>query len=121
MDGRTYFGDDEAGAQRFDELAAEMTVGDPGDGITPQQAILICDLVRNERLKEILWEDINSGGLKETYHNGRQRVTRDNSSVAKLMKLNDQQRRIMMSLGLIAREKNQPTADADDDGGFDDF
>ena len=87
--------------------------------MTPQQIILITDLVRNEQLKAQLWADIAERGIEVKYYNGRQTLKRDNKSISMLQKVQDQSRRVMMALGLIAREK--PTAADGDDDADDDF
>lgn len=112
--GARFFPEDEAAAERFDALAREL--GGP-EAVTPQQVILMCDLVRNENLKDKLWKDIQERGVEVRYYNGRQTLKRDNKSISMLQKVQDQNRRTMMALGLIAREKPQA---ADDDGDEDD-
>ncbi len=114
MDGRTYFPDDQLAAERFDALARELT----SEELAPQQAILIADLVRNEQLKDRLMADIAERGVEVRYYNGRNTLKRDNKSITALNKVQDQSRRTMMALGLIAREQPRP---ADDDGDEDDF
>ena len=117
--GSAYFPDDELAAGRFDALVAELG-GD--EAVTPQQTILICDLVRNEQLKGKLWKDIQERGVEVRYSNGRQTLKRDNKSISMMQKVQDQSRRTMMALGLIAREKPQAADDdGDDDDGFGDF
>ena len=115
--GFAFFPDDPVAAARFDALAAELG-GD--DGPAPQQVILICDLVRNERLKEKLWADVAERGITVNYYNGRQTLKRDNKSITMIQKVQDQSRRVMMALGLIAREKPAAADDGDDDD-FGDF
>lgn len=117
--GTLYFASDETAARRFDDLVEELG----GDGIvTPQQVILVCDLVRNEQLKAKLWADIQERGIEVKYSNGRQTLRRDNKSISMMQKVQDQSRRVMMALGLIAREKPQAANDdGDDDDGFSDF
>ena len=114
--GASYFPTDEAAAARFDDLVQEL--GGP-DAVRPQQAMLIADIVRGEALKVKLWEDIEKRGVGSEVRNGSQRQWRENKSISTQMKLADQQRRIMMALGLIAREKDQPKNDADDEDDFD--
>lgn len=117
--GAIYFPEDERAALRFDRLVDELG-GE--EAVAPQQAILISDLVRNEQLKDKLWKDIQERGVEIRYSNGRQTLKRDNKSISMMQKVQDQSRRTMMALGLIAREK--PTAaddDGDDDDGFSDF
>lgn len=113
--GAQFFPEDAAAAERYDTLAEELG---GADAITPQQVILICDLVRNEQLKDKLWQDIQERGVEVRYYNGRQTLKRDNKSISMMQKVQDQSRRTMMALGLIAREKPQA---ADDDGDEDDF
>lgn len=114
--GAAYFPTDESMAARFDALVNEL--GGP-DAVRPQQAMLIADIVRGEALKDKLWGDIEKRGVGETVRNGSQRQWRENKSISTQMKLADQQRRIMMALGLIAREKDQPKNDGDDEDDFD--
>ena len=114
--GAEYFPTDAAAAARFDALAEEL--GGP-DAVRPQQAMLLADVVRGEALKAKLWEDIERRGVGSEVRNGSQRQWRENKSISTQMKLADQQRRIMMALGLIAREKDQPKSD--DGDGEDDF
>lgn len=115
--GARYFPDDPAAAQRFDQLANEMG----GENLRPQHAIMLADIVRGESLKEQLRADIAKRGMGEMAKNGRQTYWRENKSVATLMKLMDQQRRTLQALGLIAKDKNQPVTDDDEDDGFDRF
>ena len=113
--GEVYFPENPAAAQRFNDLAQELG-GE--DALRPQQIILIADIVRGEALKEKLWADIEKRGVGSEVRNGSQRQWRENKSITTQLKLADQQRRIMMALGLIAREKDQPKSD---DGEGDDF
>ena len=116
MSGAAYFPADSRAAVRFDDLAEELG---GIDALRPQQAMLIADIVRGEMLKAKLWEDIEKRGVGSEVRNGSQRQWRENKSIATQMKLADQQRRIMMALGLIAREKDQPKEDAADEDDFD--
>lgn len=115
--GKKYFPNDEPASEHFDAIAAEL--GDP-ESLRPQHAIMIADIVRNEKLKEQLNADIAKRGLGEMARNGRQSYWRENKSVSQLMKLVDQQRRTMQALGLIAKQKDQ-SMDNDDGDDFDDF
>lgn len=115
--GKKYFPNDELAAERFDAIAAE--INNPED-LRPQHAIMIADIVRNEKLKEQLNADIAKRGLGEMARNGRQSYWRENKSVSQLMKLVDQQRRTMQALGLIAKQKDQ-SADNNDGYDFDKF
>lgn len=92
-----------------------------GENLRPQHAIMLADIVRGESLKEQLRADIAKRGMGEMAKNGRQTYWRENKSVATLMKLMDQQRRTLQALGLIAKDKNQPVTDDDEDDGFDRF
>ena len=103
---------------RFEALRKAL-VQELGGELTPQQTILVDNLVSNERLKAKLVADIEQRGVVVKYYNGRQTLQRDNKSIAMLQKVEDQSRRVMMALGLIAREK--PAAAADSDDGDDDF
>lgn len=112
--GKIYFPNDELAAERFDAIATE--INNP-ENLRPQHAIMIADIVRNEKLKEQLNADIAKRGLGEMARNGRQSYWRENKSVSQLMKLVDQQRRTMQALGLIAKQKDQ-SADNDDGDDF---
>ena len=114
--GEKYFPEDQRLAQRFNDLAQELG-GD--DALRPQQEILIADVVRGEALKEKLWNDIEKRGVGSEVRNGSQRQWRENKSISTQLKLADQQRRIMMALGLIAREKDQPKGDDTEGDDFD--
>lgn len=113
-DGSQYFPDNPDQAALFDRFAEELG---GCETLRPQQAILLSDLVRSEGLKAKLEEDIARRGLGCDVTNGRQRYWRDNKSVTTLMKLMDQQRKNMQTLGLIAKD-NQPKGE---DGEEDDF
>ena len=114
--GKTYFPDDDLAASRFDDLAAELGCS---ESLRPQHAIMIADVVRNEKLKEQLNADIARRGLGEMVRNGRQSYWRENKSLSMLIKLADQQRRSMQALGLIAKTKDR--AEGNDGDDFDDF
>lgn len=112
--GASYFPEDPAEATQFDALADQL--GGP-DALRPQHAILIADLVRGERLKDKLQQDIEARGTGGIERNGRQTYWKENKSIGTLMKLMDQQRRTLQALGLITKIKDQP--ETEDDG--DDF
>ena len=106
---------------RFEALR-EALARELGGELTPQQTILVNNLVSNERLKEKLLADIEARGVVVNYYNGRQTLKRDNKSIVTLQKVEDQSRRVMMALGLIAREKPAAAVGDDDDGDdFEDF
>ena len=113
--GSAAFPDNPAAATQFDEIAEELG-GE--DSLRPQQRILIADIVRGELLKQKLWADIEKRDVGTEVRNGSQKQWRENKSISTQLKLADQQRRIMMALGLIAREKDQPKSE---DGDADDF
>lgn len=110
--GRIHFPNNENAAARFDLLAEELG---GCETLRPQQAILLADLVRADELKEKLIADIEKRGIGSEALNGRQRYWRENKSVSTLMKLMDQQRRTMQTLGLIAKELNLAKTDDDED------
>lgn len=114
--GAEWFPNDETAAARFNDLAEEL--GGP-DTIRPQQAILIAEIVRAEALKAKLWEDIEKRGVGSEVRNGSQRQWRENKSISTQIKLAGEQRRNMMALGLIAREKDQPKNSGDEEDEFD--
>ena len=114
--GAEHFPNDPIAAERFNALVEEL--GGP-DAIRPQQAILIADVVRSEAMKAKLWEDIEKRGVGSEVRNGSQRQWRENKSISTHIKLAGEQRRNMMALGLIAREKDQPKTNGDEDDDFD--
>ena len=113
--GAEIFPEDAAAAKLYDELIDQLAA----DEVTPQQRILIGDIVQGERMKAQLRADIDKRGIGAETWNGRQKQYRENKSIATHVKLSDQQRRAMMALGLIAREKGTASGDAGDD--FDEF
>lgn len=117
-DGACYFPDDADAAAKFDLLADELG---GTETLRPQQAMMLADLVRSEDLKERLRTDIVTRGVGGEVWNGRQRYFKENKSVTTYMKLMELQRRTMQTLGLIAKDTNQPKGDEDEDDGFDRF
>ena len=115
--GAHFFPEDDQAAAMFDALAAEL--GGP-DGITPQKAIMLADVVRYEDLKALLRADIRKRGVGETAKNGRQQYFKENKSVATLAKIIDQERRQLQALGLAKATKDPPDEDQNDDD-FDKF
>lgn len=114
--GAEYFPNDAAAQTRFNDLAEELG---GADAIRPQQAILIADVVRSELLKAKLTDDIEKRGIGSEVRNGSQRQWRENKSISTYIKLAGEQRRNMMALGLIAREKDQPKSNGEEDDDFD--
>lgn len=115
--GAHFFPEDDQAAAMFDALAAEL--GGP-DGITPQKAIMLADVVRYEDLKVQLQADIRARGLGGMAKNGRQQYYKENKSVAMLAKVIDQERRQLQALGLAKATKDPPDEELNDDG-FDNF
>lgn len=116
--GKMYFPDDERAADQFDQLVEQLG---GADVLRPQQAILIVDVVSNERLKEQLRADIATRGLGRKESNGRQSYWRENKSIPLLLKIVDQQRRTMQALGLIAKQAGKDQPDQDDGDDFEAF
>lgn len=117
MEGREYCPDDPVMAQKFEALADQLAE----ESLRPHQAILISDIVRNEALKDILFKDIIERGIEIRYSNGRSTLKKENKSIANLQKVQDQTRRTMMALGLIAREQNRDANSNDDGDDFEEF
>ena len=117
MKGIDFFPGDPREAEIFDRLAEELAT----EEISPQQGILLADIVRGEALKEKLAADIWDKGVASTVYNGRQSFRKENKSLSTLLKLQDQQRRTMQTLGLIGKsaETSDPAVQDEDD--FDEF
>lgn len=115
--GDRFFPDDATAAALYDALAEGL--GGP-EGISPQKALMLADVVRYEDLKEKLRADIAKRGLGETVKNGRQSYFKENKSVAMLAKIIDQDRRQLQALGLVQRI-DKPSGDDGPADDFDDF
>lgn len=77
--------------------------------ITASIDSMLCDIAYLEELKEKFEADIGKRGPTELFQQGRQRLYRENKSVAGLCRVTDQQRKLLAALKLI-----QPSAGDDE-------
>lgn len=77
--------------------------------ITASIENMISDIAYLEQLKESFEADIEKRGATELFQQGRQRLYRENKSVAGLCRATDQQRKLLAALKLI-----QPSAGDDE-------
>ena len=89
------------------------------EGISDQDQMLIADIANMEQLKQQLFEDIRTRGVVEDFHNGRQRMKRENKSVATARMLMDQQRKHMSELRLTPNSRKAAQVPVNDE--FDEF
>lgn len=74
--------------------------------LTPSVDYMLRDIAYLEQLKETFELDIEKRGATELFVQGRQKLYRENKSVAGLCRVTDQQRKLLAALKLI-----QPTGD----------
>lgn len=99
----------------MDLAAACGLKDDAGENIV--KLISVGDYVRLEMQKGLLCADIEKRGIAWPETNGRQRYTKENRSMAMLLKVIEQQRKICKALGLNApdgEDAAEDSADADD-------
>ncbi|MBR4081357.1 MAG: P27 family phage terminase small subunit [Clostridia bacterium] len=89
------------------------------EGISDQDQMLIADYANMEQLKQHLYEDIRARGVVEDFHNGRQRMKRENKSVATARMLMDQQRKHLAELKLTPNSRKAASVPVNDE--FDEF
>ena len=89
------------------------------EGMSDQDQMLVADIATIEQMKQQLYEDIRKRGVVENYHNGRQRVMRENKSIAGSRMLMDQQRKHLAELRLTPNSRKAAPVPVND--GFDDF
>ena len=92
------------------------------EGTEPTAAtyMMVADVVRLERLKAKLQDDIDARGIGCEMPNGKSRYWQDNKSVSQLGKAIEQQHKLMRRLGLAQDKPDQPDEVSDEDG-FDDL
>lgn len=90
----------------------------PG-GMTEQDQMLVADVAMMEQLKQQHYDDIRKRGIVEEWHNGRQRMTRENKSIQSAKTLMEQQRKHLAELRLTPSSKKAATVPVDDE--FDEF
>lgn len=89
------------------------------EGLSDQDQMLIADIATMERMKQALYEDIRKRGVVEDWHNGRQRMKRENKSIQSSRMLMDQQRKHLAELRLTPNSRKAAQISLDD--GFDSF
>ena len=89
------------------------------EGISDQDQMLIMDISAMEKMKQQLYEDIRQRGVVEDFRNGRQRLKRENKSIATARMLMEQQRKHLAELRLTPNSKKAVQISLDDD--FDQF
>ncbi|MBR6571542.1 MAG: P27 family phage terminase small subunit [Clostridia bacterium] len=89
------------------------------EGISDQDQMLIADIANMEQLKQQLFDDIRTRGVVEDWHNGRQRMKRENKSVATARMLMDQQRKHLSELRLTPNSRKAAQVPVNDE--FDEF
>lgn len=86
--------------------------------LTPSVDYMLRDIAYLEQLKEEFERDIEKRGATELFQQGRQKLYRENKSVAGLCRVTDQQRKLLAALKLIQPggddEPAQEEADAFD-------
>ena len=110
-------GADPAAAAIYDRLCAACAKRP--EGLSDQDQMLIADIATMEKLKRELYEDIRARGVVEDYRNGRQRIKRENKSIATARMLMDQQRKHLAELRLTPNSNKAAQVTIDD--GFDEF
>lgn len=69
--------------------------------LTPSVDYMLRDIAYLEQLKEAFERDIEKRGATELFQQGRQKLYRENKSVAGLCRVTDQQRKLLAALKLI--------------------
>lgn len=110
------FKGDETAKELFAWVYEECEVK-AGDGGLPATVVMqIADVVRLEILKQRLQVDIDMRGLGYEKKNGRQTYWQDNKSVSLQSKAMEQQRKLLVALGLQKQRPDQPEDDLNEDG-----
>ena len=109
---------DERAIALYDTVCAACDSRD--GGMTGAEQALVADIAAMEQLKQQLYEDIRKRGVVEDFRNGRQRMMRENKSVAGVRQLMDQQRKHLAELRLTPNSRKAALVPVPGDG-FDDF
>lgn len=89
------------------------------EGMSDQDQMLVADIATLEQLKQQLYADIRLRGVVEDWHNGRQRMKRENKSIQSARMLMEQQRKILAELRLTPNSRKAAPILVDDE--FSDF
>jgi len=89
------------------------------EGINDQDQMLIADIATMEQMKQQLFEDIRTRGVVEDWHNGRQRMKRENKSIVTARMLMEQQRKHLSELRLTPNSRKAAPVPVNDE--FDEF
>ena len=89
------------------------------EGISDQDQMLVADIANMEQMKQQLFEDIRARGVVEDWHNGRQRMKRENKSIATARMLMEQQRKHLSELRLTPNSRKAAPVPVNDE--FDEF
>ena len=108
---------DPAAAAMYESLCAACEKRP--EGLTDQDQMLIADIAAMEKLKQQLYADIRQRGVVEDFRNGRQRIKRENKSIATARMLMEQQRKHLAELRLTPNSRKAVQITLDDD--FDSF
>jgi hypothetical protein len=83
--------------------------------------IIVDNMVLLEQLKQEHFEDIEMRGVVEFFKNGAQEMYRENKSVAAILKIVEQQRKLQAELKLTPASDKKVSKAVEPDDGFDDF
>ena len=108
---------DPSAVAMYDRLCAAC--GQRPDGVSEQDQMLIADVATMEQLKQQLFADIRARGVVEDWHNGRQRMKRENKSLQAVRQLMEQQRKHLAELRLTPNSRKAATVPVNDE--FDEF
>lgn len=89
------------------------------EGMSDQDQMLVADVATLEQLKQQLYADIRLRGVVEDWHNGRQRMKRENKSIQSARMLMEQQRKHLAELRLTPTSRKAAAVTIDDE--FADF
>lgn len=90
------------------------------EGIDDAAQHLVGQVAELEMLLELARESIRKTGITETFHNGRQRMERENRAVGTMQKCIEQQRKLLVELKITpGSRRDAPLGFLDD--GFDNF
>ena len=101
----------------YDRLCAACEMRQ--EGLNDQDQMLIADIANMEQTKQQYYEDIHARGVVEDWHNGRQRMKRENKSVQGARMLMEQQRKHLAELRLTPNSRKAAPIPLNDE--FDNF
>lgn len=101
----------------YDRLCAACEMRQ--EGLSDQDQMLIADIANMEQTKQQYYADIRARGVVEDWHNGRQRMKRENKSVQGARMLMEQQRKHLSELRLTPNSRKAAPIPLNDE--FDNF